>query len=235
MQSRRIFLGSTAALAGGGSLLLLSSRAVAQAPAALPDDPVWSAIVAQFERATQAFQAGPTTGEASRQLAAAFRMAAAWGRANRIDDTVRARLRSRVAREGRDAMILRPFDAVDELRLRGLTAPHPVALATVADKSRALDAMLRGGVTRHWAECADRFEAAAERLDRVLAGVVRVRQQTADEHEDMCERQRSFLLLLEAQMAFWCAPWWAGFLEMCIVASAGYFAWLLSMAWDGCL
>ena len=108
--SRRTFLGSGIAVGAGSAAAALAptdlfGTSTAYSP---PQDLVLQEILRQFEGAVFALQGRPN-GESARRIAASLRMLASWGIEQRVDDDVRRQLRDAIRREGREAIVTRPF------------------------------------------------------------------------------------------------------------------------------
>lgn len=160
--TRRYFLSGAAAATL--TVPIFAQRGSIRPPVA-QGDPVMEEITRTLEQAARALQAGPR-GEVARQIAAANRMWAAWARANRLDDTLRSKLRAAIAREGRDAFLARGFDFRAEATLRGFKLPPSAAEVSRADRSKVVDEILRTGVSDRLGRLADVWEAAAPTIDR---------------------------------------------------------------------
>jgi hypothetical protein len=220
--SRRVFLGSAAA---GLGAIAIPTRLDGVSLLAHPgEDPMLAEILRQLRQAARAVQAAPD-GAAIRQMAWSTRMAAAWGRANGLDDRVRAALHERLsAADGRDAMLHRQVDFRADARRRGEEPPPAlVARATRIDRARALDELLANGVTRRFDALAATMDHAAARLDRQSDPVLRVAL-----GQDDCSLAQDFLVFLECMLQFFEA---IGDNEMWFIVWLELLGWLQVVAW----
>jgi hypothetical protein len=233
--SRRMFMGSGLAVGAGSAAAVL-------APADLfgtstvytqPRDLVLDEILRQLEGAVLSLQGRPN-GEAARRIAGSLRMLASWGTERKVDDEVRRHLRDAVRRHGRGAIVARPFDAIEELKVRGYKIPPgAVARASPADHDAALDHLLSNGITTQWAQLAKKFEAGAAALDKRFS-FVSYQDQDDDKDEEDCEGMEYMELLLQSTVFFFCTVM-AGLLwEACVIVSLEYLGWQAYMWWEGC-
>ncbi len=231
--TRRMFLGSGVAIGAGSAAAVLAPPGLLGGGTVYtqPKDLVLDEIHRQFEGAVADLQ-GRATGEAARRIAASLRMLASWGQERNVDDDVRRHLLDAIRREGRAAMVSRPFDAVAELQVRGFkVAPNAVARArpTAADHGKALNGLLAGGITAQWTTLAKKFEAGAAGLDKSI-GLASFQ----DEEEPNCEGMEFMELLLQSSVFFFCV-YMAGVLwPACVVASLDLLGWQAYMWWEGC-
>jgi len=128
-------------------------------------------IARQTQSIVAALTANPPRGSA-RQLAAVFRMGAAWAKANNLDAVVRQRLDSALASEGHHAFVTRlattDYRAVAQRLGISVRPTMQAPDATVIAKAIGLH---RGGYTyeRAWRITAQRMEQWAEQFDRQMA------------------------------------------------------------------
>jgi hypothetical protein len=229
--TRRMFLGSGIAAGVGSTAGLLGSAGLFDGSTvhAQERDVVLGEIVRQLETAVHQLR-DRANGESARRIGSSLHLLAAWGKERKIDDQVRQALRTAVRREGRAAILAKPFDAVEELRVRGYKLPPgAIARATQADYSKALDDLLANGVTRHWTELARKLEAGSVALDRRI-GLVRLQ----DEEEDRCAEMKYMEVLLESTVFFFCVLMSFVFWEACLIVSAELLAWKWYMWLRGC-
>ena len=224
--NRRVFIGSAVA-AGVGSIGVVSAGSLVRAS---PDvDGVYGEIVDQLTRAVARMQERPDGG-AARQVGSALRLLAAWGRANGIDGMITRSLGDSVRRQGRAAIVARPFDLGAELRMRGWQLPPRFDVtATAVDIGDSLDDLLANGITRHWADYAEAFEASAADLDRSSSVLTRAAQTPYN-----CSGAEFMLLMLQTQVALACSIGMAVGPEFCAIATAVALGWSWRMWWLGC-
>jgi hypothetical protein len=134
-------------------------------------NPMLTELTSQFRRALASLTANPPRGNA-RQLAALYRMASAWARANEIDTQLRQRLDAEIASEGHHAFVTRValVDYAAEAKKGGLRLPPNVRNPDARTVARAIG-MLKGGMTceRAWRITAFAMEAKAPHFDRMMA------------------------------------------------------------------
>jgi hypothetical protein len=236
IMNRRVFLGSAAgagAIALGGVIAPPVLRAQGSGSArgrATPEGAVLSELYRQIVAATNSITRGPS-GEPLRQVAAANRIFAEWGREQRLDARVRAQVRNEIGRRGRAALIVPAFDVVEELKIRGFDVPPGAAMTvTPARMSALLDqAQSHAGLMSTYTNLSERIEARALKIDTRL-GV----RPIAWQEEDECTLIRGIRDILEALVLFWCAPWMAGWYEVCIIVAADLAFWMAYQWIAGC-
>lgn len=195
MQSRRVFLGSTAALGVVGAASVF--RASAQDHGHADADPVLVELRQQMIGAVRALEAGGG-GEPARRIAGLLRVATAAGMARQFD----AKLRAAVRRHGRDAILLQNPDLekfAAEVKVFGLTEPLPLSPSSYEDRARVLNAVLARGVGPLFEAAGRRFETLASDLDRRM--VLPVAQVSPD---DRCWHPCTEVLALEVMVLFAC-------------------------------
>lgn len=170
---RRVFVGSV--VAGlpflGGSAALVAQGNSGHDHALIGVDPVVHDLVRQIASTHNAAQAGPRSAH-FRALAAQLRTLAVYERQIGLDDQVRAEVRRRVDREGRNAVLYAEEDL--EMRRRnlegfGFRMPNPPRqgelVPTHEQREAALDELLTNGVTPMLNRIASVAEKAALRID----------------------------------------------------------------------
>ena len=134
-------------------------------------DPMLTELTSQFRRGLVGLTATPPKGNA-RQLAALYRMASAWARANRIDARLRQRLDAAIASEGHHAFVTRlaSVDYAAEAKKARLPVRPNVRNADATTIAKAIG-MLKGGMTfeRAWRITAFVMEKKAGQFDRMMA------------------------------------------------------------------
>ena len=180
MQSRRAFLGSTAALglgslAAGGSLLLQPRTGSAQdhgGHAARRLDPVFNLFIAEAAAIRREMKRSGVRGEHARRLSIALKMLGTYGTRMDLDARVRAATRQLIARQGREALLHASLDhqhMIAELRAHGAVdaeeLPDP-NLLTRDQRIAGLDEILTRGVTPLLFREAAMFDREAPALDR---------------------------------------------------------------------
>ena len=234
--NRRVFLGSAA----GAGAVALSSAVIAPVlnaqgrgnsrGRATPDGAILSELHRQIVAATTSVKRGPS-GESLRQVAAANRIFAEWGREQEIDARVRAHVRREIGRRGKAALIAPGFDVVEELKIRGFDVPPGAAMTvTPARMSALLDqAQSETGLMSTYTALSSRIEAQALKIDTRL-GV----RPIAWQEEDECTLIRGIRDTFEVLVLFWCAPWMVGFYEICIIVAADLAFWMAYQWVAGC-
>lgn len=145
----------------------------ATAAAARPagPDPMLAEITRQFQRMHAGISASPPRGNAQ-QAAAAYRMLAAWGKANNIDAQLKQAVTDAVALEGHHELVskLSSFDFVADAKKRGIALPPNFSNPTYEDFARAIG-YVKGGfsIERYWRSRARKIEKNADRFNRQLA------------------------------------------------------------------
>jgi len=134
-------------------------------------DPMLAEIMRQFQRMHTGISAVPPRGNAQ-QAAAAFRMLAAWGRANNIDAQLKQAVTDAVALDGHHELVskLSSFDWVADAKKRGIALPPNFFNPTYEDFAKAIG-FVKGGfsVERLWRSRARKIEKNADRFNRQLA------------------------------------------------------------------
>jgi hypothetical protein len=234
---RRAFVGSVVAglpLLGGGAQLAWAQR---QGGAAQKDDPVVAQLVADMKRSVRALSKAPS-GENTRQLASSLRLLSAWGTGANLDAQIKETLRGVIRREGRQALLRRDVDPsmfkveAGELGFDGTSAVplSPLASFDDASKQRIVDDLLANGVTERWRAIADMLDVAAQSLDRTASARSRGITLIAQTDPSICRMINQELYYLNAQMIFWCAPWFYWVPEPCGLTTSAYLG-VLSVAW----
>lgn len=226
MQSRRVFLGSTAAL-GVVGVATSVFRASAQDHTHATADPVLDELRQQMIAAVGALQAGNNGGEPARRIAGVLRVASAAGVPQRFD----ARLRAAVRREGRDAMLLRPVDPnafAGEIEQFGIDVPAP-RLPGYAESAAALDRLLKDGLVSVFADASASFVKMGAQLDRRRGSALQVAF-----FEDTCADADSALLAIETMMIIACLFAEFDFGISCFFLSGMYIGMRLSFCLQGC-
>ena len=170
--ARRRFLGSAAALGAGAAIGTTLSFPSMGAPVAAAgrEDLVHDELIRQMRDGVRALR-GARPGEAARRVAATLRVLAAHYQAGGVDAQLKARLRTAIAREGRDAVLRWEADArmrEAEARELGL-ADVPLAREpfNLPERERALEAMLARGATPALLAAAAELTRLAPELDRM--------------------------------------------------------------------
>jgi hypothetical protein len=246
MNSRRMMLGSIAAIAGAGSAaLLVEPRAIA-APqtggAAGGDaDRVAGEIRKQLKAALTALQTG--SAESARRVAALTQVWTAKIHARTPDAELRARALRAVRRQGRAAILDAPAHHADieaNLRSFGLTAADIARMdlhAPVDLRAReaALDRFLEGGLQPMIDRTVQVLTSAAERLDTASSvRAIAARRWSCDPciAADMAKAEMEVFCALAALAPMF--PPMAVFAELCAVFAAIWLAayavcWLCSV------
>ena len=226
MQSRRVFLGSTAALGVVGAATVF--RANAQDHDHGPADPVLAELKQQLTTAVRALAAGGG-GEPARRIAAILRVADAAGISRQFD----ARLRAKVRQDGRDAILIQTPDLdkfAAELKVFGIREPFALSPSTSEERARVLDAVLARGVAPLVKSACDRLEALASALDR--SSIIPVAQTTPD---DPCWLPCTEVFALEVMVAIACLGTAIDFGVSCFFFTGMLIGLRLGYAMQGCL
>lgn len=224
-----MFLGSAAAVGIGSLEAAIDGGTIVLAQG--PGDPVYGEVVDQLLGAVRKLQDAPT-GEASRKIASSLRLLAVWGRANKVDDTIRKSLRAAVRKKGRSALLAQPFDIDAELKLRGWRVPPGTAvLTTPVDLSDSLDDMLQHGITGHWADYAKAFESAAAGIDKKIGRPALIANQG---DPSACYGMHYMQLMLATQVFLACSLGLAMGPEFCVIASGLLLSWQWYTWYQGC-
>jgi len=170
--SRRRLLGSALTLGAGaaiGSTMSFPSAGVALA-AAGRQDLVHEELIRQMKDGVRALRGG-TPGAAARSLAATLRVLAAHYQSADVDAQVKNGLRTAIARDGRDAVLRSEADAAmraaeaREFGVADLVLPREPF--NLAERERALEALLAHGATPALLAAAAELMRLAPQLDRV--------------------------------------------------------------------
>lgn len=128
-------------------------------------------IARQTQRMVAALNANPPRGNA-RQLAAVFRMGAAWAKANNLDAVVRQRLGSALASEGHHAFVTRlaATDYRAAAQKLGISVRPTMQAPNATVIAKAIGSH-KGGYTYElaWRMAAQHMEKKAARFDRMMA------------------------------------------------------------------
>ena len=181
--SRRRLLGSALTLGAGTAIGATMSFPAVGVPltAAGRQDLVHDELIRQLKEGVHGLQ-GARPGEAARSVAATLRVLTAHYRAIGADEQFKTGLRTAIAREGRDAVLRWEMDAATlaaEARNFGVTVPVPREPFNLAERERALEAMLAGGATSALLSAATHLERVAPQLDRMGSLPVARRQSGA--------------------------------------------------------
>jgi len=236
---RRVFVGSVVA----GLPILAAGPEVSWAQGgndAVARDPVALQLIDDMKSSVRALSRG-SSGEQARRFASSLRLFAAWGASHQFDARVQETLLGVIAREGRDALVHRDMDAAmfrAEAREAGFdgTSVVPLPIMPPADyalRERVLADLLTRGATPYWQEVARTLEAASALMDRQAAasdpGIRRVAQV-----DPYCTTINQQLNYLNAELVFWCAPWFYWVPEPCALVSSTYLAIWLASWYRGC-
>ena len=170
--SRRRLLGSALTLGAGaaiGSTMSFPSAGVAVA-AAGRQDLVHEELIRQMKDGVRALR-GSKPGEVARSVAATLRVLAAHYQSADVDAQVKARLRTAIAREGRDAVLRWEADAAmraaeaREFGVADLALPREPF--NLAERARALEVLLAHGATPALLAAAAELTRLAPQLDRM--------------------------------------------------------------------
>jgi len=179
--SRRRLLGSALTLGAGaaiGSTVSFPSAGAALA-AAGRQDLVHEELIRQMKDGVRALR-GPRPGEAARNVAATLRVLAAHYQSAGVDAQVKARLRTEIARDGRDAVLRWEADpamrAAEARELGAADVPLIHEPFNLPERERALEAMLARGATPALLEAAAQLTRLAPDLDRLGTTPVARRQ-----------------------------------------------------------
>jgi hypothetical protein len=167
---RRAFVGTVATglplLAGAGT------AALAQSAHGLPhvqvgNGPMDQELQRQIREAVLGMR-GPNPAEAARRVATTLRMAAAHYAAHKVDEDVTRSLQAMVRREGPDAFFTRVLSHrgsfAAEVREYGFTTLPPMPTDKTAQR-KAVDQMLREGITPLMRAVADEFDRIGSAID----------------------------------------------------------------------
>jgi len=170
MQNRRAFIGSTAAVAAAaGATVFQTSLGHAQAPsgAAKTIDPVVDAFVKEIQQATADLTRGK--GEGGRRIAQTLRVWAAYGESRSYNTQFTQAAQRAVASRGRQEIV---YGAVNHAELEryaerlGVTGTIDLHQASdPAARDKALDRLLKEGITPSLRAAAETLERGAKWLD----------------------------------------------------------------------
>jgi GTPase len=234
---RRVFVGSVVAglpLLGGGAQRVWAQRQGGRVEKA---DPVVAQVVADMKRSVRALSKAPSA-EQARRLASSLRLLSAWGTGAGLDAQIKETLGGVIRREGRQALLRRDADPsmfkaeAGELGFDGTSAVPLPALVSLDDatKQRIVDDLLANGVTARWRAIADMLDVAAQSLDRTASARSRGMTLIAQTDPSICRMINQELYYLNAQMIFWCAPWFYWVPEPCGLATSAYLG-VAAVAW----
>jgi hypothetical protein len=170
--SRRRLLGSALTLGAGaaiGSTMSFPSAGVALA-AAGGQDLVHEELIRQMKDGVRALR-GAKPGEAARGVAATLRVLAAHYQSADVDAQLKVRLRTAIARDGRDAVLRWEADAAmraaeaREFGVADLSLPREPF--NLAERERALEGLLAHGATPALLAAAAELTRLAPQLDRM--------------------------------------------------------------------
>lgn len=175
--------------------------------------------------------------EDARALAATLRLAAAHGKGKRIDADVQRLLRQAIAKEGRQAILLRldqvPSAMQAEAKALGVDLPQHVP--SLSEREAVLDELLKRGITQHWERAAWMLETAAVELD-ARGALQRVEFQTRY-HDELCSSFRLIEQRLALARNFACGLIWLGpaAQDLCVAAFGAWAgAWVSTCLYCGC-
>jgi hypothetical protein len=217
---RRLFLAGTLA----GVPLLMNAPLLAQQLPAAAADPVAQEILSEMIAAANDIERTP--GDSARRQARAFRMLAALGQKEGLDEPFRAHIRREIRRRGRDEIIFeRPAlaSAARELRRHGVRIDLSQISETDLDierKGRALDTLVERGFVASCRRHAVVLEALAPLLDQYKP----VRRQS--KLDQKCMELQDDLFTIELAMGMSCllSAFWPMWLPACVVYTASYFS-----------
>ncbi len=164
-QSRRVFLGSTAALGSaaviGGALLFNEHGASAQSQDA---DPVVRELRRQLRAGARQLR-GARPGEGARATGAALAFGAVYARARGVDAQLKTMLR-KVGRQRMTAAEIEPAYILGLMRDHGITASYVPPLADLTTRERVYDRLVTDGLTGLLDREAQAFTARGPELDK---------------------------------------------------------------------
>jgi hypothetical protein len=179
--ARRRFLGSAAALGAGAAIGTTLSFPSIDVPLAAAGrrDLVHDELIRQLKDGVRALR-GARPGEAARSVAATLRLLAAHYQASGVDTQIKTQLGTAIARDGRDAVLRWEADAAmraAEAREFGVNdVPLPREPFNLAERERALQAMLEHGATPALLAAAAELTRLAPQIDRMGTTPVARRQ-----------------------------------------------------------
>ena len=175
MQSRRVFLGSTATLGlagAAGTMFTVNAQGHRHAT-----DPLATELRRQMIASVKSLKTG-RGGEPARRIAAILRLTQAAGLGADFD----SRLRAAVRKHGRDVLLLQspdPKKLEAELKAYGVTEPLVLKPVTLAERRRTLDAVLAAGIGPLIEAISRDLDALSSDLDRRM--VLPIAQTTPDD------------------------------------------------------
>jgi hypothetical protein len=188
--NRRVFVGSVAAslpvLAAYGFAATPPARADAHAPAGAALDPMFDHVVHELAVIHNRGTERGFTGEDARAIAAQLRTAAIRGRQIDLDAAARAGLDRLIRRRGRHAVLAIDVDRAKtkaQLKRYGIEVGDRWLAANPPDhatRTRALDALISGGVTDVLTHSARVFDKVGSVLDARASVIARVRHAQGD-------------------------------------------------------
>jgi hypothetical protein len=179
--SRRRLLGSALTLGAGAAIGTTLSFPSVGVPltAAGRQDLVHDELIRQLKDGVRALR-GARPGEAARSVAATLRLLAAHYQANGVDTQIKTQLGTAITRDGRDAVLRWEANAAmraAEAREFGVAdLPLPREPFNLAERERALQAMLAHGATPALLAAAAELTRLAPQLDRMGTTPVARRQ-----------------------------------------------------------
>lgn len=195
MQSRRVFLGSTAALGlVGAATTVFEANAQGHRHAT---DPLVTELRRQMIASVKGLKPG-RGGEPARRIAGILTLTTAAGVAADFD----ARLRAAVRTHGRDVLLLQtpdPRKLEAELKVYGVTEPLLLKPVTLAERRRVLDTVLAKGMAPLLDAIGRRFDTLSADLNRRM--VLPIAQTTP---EDRCWEPCSEIQAAEVMMMLAC-------------------------------
>jgi hypothetical protein len=211
MQGRRMFLHAAGAALSvpviGSVLTYPDFGRVEAACGSCGDDPVTAEALRQFKAAIRGLTKS-AKGEHGRQAAAALRVMATNGKARNFDAEVRKAVKRELKTFGRDNVLMRPFDrdqfAATAREFGVDPAPELSTHRTLADRRKALDALLASGVVAHMEHSAAVFDAIGAQLD---ARSPVQRAQTKEQQIQMCRDLQTYISTAEGLMIVACLLW----------------------------
>ncbi len=148
-----------------------ASQGRGKASAAAGPDPILAEIMRQFQRMHAGMTASPPRGNAQ-QAAGAYRMLAAWARANKFDALLKQAVTDAVALDGHHNLVakLSSFDYIADARKRGITLPPNFRNPTYVDIAKAIG-YVKGGfsIENNWRVRARWLEKNAAKFDHQMA------------------------------------------------------------------
>ena len=155
------------------------SVALAQGNSDRPD-PMFVEIQNQFRRLNAAMAANPLRGNAH-QIAATFRMLAAWGKSNNIDAQIRRAVEDAVALDGHQNLVTRlgAYDFEGVARKAGIPLPPNFRNPTDVDFAKAIGAVRAGlSIENEFRLRAFKLERSAQQFNNRMAVLNRQQPET---------------------------------------------------------